>query len=167
MYIYICLYQKGAREGPKSLSVVRDPVCAVSGGGRRWEGEEVEVIPGHPGPVGGRGGGGAERGGGGGGGGGRSSVRGGARLPRVECQLIMSLLLTPYVEFFMLSLTSRRNTDRFWVNLRERGGGVRGGVELSESPIKAGKTASYLFEMNVWAQRETITFLRDNFHVKM
>lgn len=34
-----------------------------------------------------------------------------------ECQLIMSLLLTPYVEFFMLSFTSRRNTDRFWVNL--------------------------------------------------
>lgn len=29
----------------------------------------------------------------------------------------MSLLLTPYVEFFMLSLTSLLNTDRFWVNL--------------------------------------------------
>lgn len=47
------------------------------------------------------------------------------------------------------------------------GEGWGGEVELSESPIKAGKTASYLFEMNVWAQRETITFLRDNFHVKM
>lgn len=70
----------------------------------------VEVIPGHPGPVGGRGGGQ----------GGRSSVGGKARLARVECQLIMSLLLTPYVEFFMLSLTSRLNTDKFWVNLRER-----------------------------------------------
>lgn len=72
----------------------------------------MEVTPGHPGPVGGRRG---WRGG-------RSSVgRGGgkARLACVECQLIMSLLLTPYVEFFMLSLTSRRNTDRFWVNLRQ------------------------------------------------
>lgn len=32
---------------------------------------------------------------------------------REECQLIMSLLLTPYVEFFMLSFTSRLNTDKF------------------------------------------------------
>lgn len=39
------------------------------------------------------------------------------RLVCVECQLIMSLLLTPYVEFFMLSLTSLLNTDRFCVNL--------------------------------------------------
>lgn len=31
----------------------------------------------------------------------------------------MSLLFTPYVEFFIESLTSRRNADRFWVNLRE------------------------------------------------
>lgn len=45
--------------------------------------------------------------------GGRSSVCSWIRLLSVECQLIMSLLLTPYVEFFMLSFTSRRNTDRF------------------------------------------------------
>lgn len=37
---------------------------------------------------------------------------------RVECQLIMSLLLTPYVEFFMLSFTSLLNTDKFCVNLQ-------------------------------------------------
>jgi len=35
----------------------------------------------------------------------------------VECQLIMSLLFTPYVEFFMESFTSRLNTERFCVNL--------------------------------------------------
>lgn len=35
----------------------------------------------------------------------------------MECQLIMSLVLTPYEEFFMLSFTSLRNTERFWVNL--------------------------------------------------
>lgn len=35
------------------------------------------------------------------------------RLVCVECQLIMSLLLTPYVEFFILSLTSLLNTDKF------------------------------------------------------
>lgn len=34
-----------------------------------------------------------------------------------ECQLIMSLLLTPYVEFFMLSFTSLLKTDKFCVNL--------------------------------------------------
>lgn len=32
-------------------------------------------------------------------------------------QLIMSLLLTPYVEFFIESFTSLRNTERFCVNL--------------------------------------------------
>lgn len=52
--------------------------------------------------------------------GGGSSVCSWVRLVCVECQLIMSLLLTPYVEFFMLSLTSLLNTDRFWVNLRGR-----------------------------------------------
>lgn len=45
--------------------------------------------------------------------GGVNSVCGWIRLGCVECQLIMSLLLTPYVEFFMLSLTSRLNTDKF------------------------------------------------------
>lgn len=49
----------------------------------------------------------------GGGRGGGSSVCSWVRLCCVECQLIMSLLLTPYVEFFMLSLTSLLNTDRF------------------------------------------------------
>lgn len=32
-------------------------------------------------------------------------------------QLIMSLLFTPYVEFFIESFTSRRNADKFCVNL--------------------------------------------------
>lgn len=50
-----------------------------------------------------------------------SSVCSWVRLVCVECQLIMSLLLTPYVEFFMLSLTSLLNTDRFWVNLQRHG----------------------------------------------
>lgn len=67
-----------------------------------------DMIPGHPGP--GAGEADAERGGARRRG--RSSVCSAVRL-RVECQLIMSLLLTPYVEFFMLSFTSLRNTDRF------------------------------------------------------
>lgn len=36
----------------------------------------------------------------------------------------MSLLFTPYVEFFIESLTSRRNADRFWVNLQTGWGWV-------------------------------------------
>lgn len=69
--------------------------------------------------------------------GGGSSVCSWVRLVCVECQLIMSLLLTPYVEFFMLSLTSLLNTDRFWVNLRgrrrETDGGERTGEERQVS----------------------------------
>lgn len=74
------------------------------------------MIPGHPGP-GGRGGCREVRG--------RRPWRGGSRGRassaggRVECQLIMSLLLTPYVEFFMLSFTSLLNTDKFCVNLQK------------------------------------------------
>lgn len=79
-------------------------------GGRRWS----------PGirAQGGRGEADAETGEAGRGEGGGSSVCSWVRLVCVECQLIMSLLLTPYVEFFMLSLTSLLNTDRFWVNLQ-------------------------------------------------
>lgn len=58
-----------------------------------------------------------------------SAVCSWVRLICVECQLIMSLLLTPYVEFFMLSLTSRLNTDKFCVNLRTEGGGGGGQVQ--------------------------------------
>lgn len=78
--------------------------------GRSRDGRE-ELIPGHPGPRR-EGGGGADAGTGGrerGGG----AVWSWVRLVCVECQLIMSLLLTPYVEFFMLSLTSLLNTDKF------------------------------------------------------
>lgn len=59
-----------------------------------------------------------------------SAVCSWVRLICVECQLIMSLLLTPYVEFFMLSLTSRLNTDKFCVNLR-----TEGGVKFSLGPL--------------------------------
>lgn len=71
--------------------------------------EREELIPGHPGP---RREGEADAGT-------RRREREGravcswVRFVCVECQLIMSLLLTPYVEFFMLSLTSLLNTDKF------------------------------------------------------
>lgn len=79
-----------------------------------WRGRD----PGHPGPRG-EGGRRMQRGEGEAGGArweGRGSVcsqGGGGGLCPVECQLIISLLLTPYVEFFMLSFTSRLNTDKF------------------------------------------------------
>lgn len=106
-----------------SLNLINDPVSCCTRSSESCRGEEM--IPRHPGPGGEDGGeadaeGGRRAGGGGGGGGGLwrgeggvNSVCGWIRLGCVECQLIMSLLLTPYVEFFMLSLTSRLNTDKF------------------------------------------------------
>lgn len=99
----------GGGGGGYSLNFINDPVRHVGGGtpGIRAQGGRGEAD--------------AERGEAGRGEGGRlwrseggvSSVCSWIRLLCVECQLIMSLLLTPYVEFFMLSLTSLLNTDRF------------------------------------------------------
>lgn len=87
LYIFIYAYIK------KEAELTNDP---------------YDVTPGHPGPRGG---------------GGVSDAEGGGLCLQVrqvslvclqvECQLIMSLLLTPYVEFFMLSFTSLLKTDRF------------------------------------------------------
>lgn len=107
--IFIYVYIKKER-GRGAIRWISSTIPYAVSGGRRWS----------PGirARGGRGEADAETGEAGRGGGRGSSVCSWVRLVCVECQLIMSLLLTPYVEFFMLSLTSLLNTDRFCVNLQ-------------------------------------------------